>query len=189
MKRKNAPGAVPRCATYERIARTGDKSSPVSPSHTSTPLPNWSVFDLLRNTRILEGGELASVLTSPHARWTAGSKAVAVGTVISPALKNPKKHVTAAAHTMVASKVTGGTNSTPRIRCNKGGVIGRRSDWGGPRATLSLQTLVWISCSRGSDDVSLRSGNPLSIWAFRIAAKYVFIVAGASPSFAIATTK
>ena len=47
-----------------------------------------------------EGCCKESQATSPHARWTDGSKAAAEGTVISPARKEAKKQVTAAAHSI-----------------------------------------------------------------------------------------
>ena len=51
---------------------------------------------------------MESQATLPHARWTAASKALAVGMVISPGRKKPKKQVTAAAHSMT----TGGPTVT-----------------------------------------------------------------------------
>ena len=51
-----------------------------------------------------EGCCKESQATSPHARWTDGSKAAAEGTVISPARKKMKKQVTAAAHSIIVSK-------------------------------------------------------------------------------------
>ena len=45
----------------------------------------------------------SSIATSPHARCFFWSKAERVGTVISPALKNPKKHRVAAAQSITIS--------------------------------------------------------------------------------------
>ena len=48
-KQKKAPGDMPGAVLYERAALTGQSSSPVAPRKTSVPLPNWLVFDLLKN--------------------------------------------------------------------------------------------------------------------------------------------
>ena len=44
---KNVPLLEPRTTTYAVTASTGQSVSPVRPIYTSTPFPNWSVFDFL----------------------------------------------------------------------------------------------------------------------------------------------
>ena len=95
----NGPGIEP---LFE-IALTGHNSSPVVPNHIATPRACWSVSDHFRNTRTLDGGSSAFVITSPHAKCTAESNVCSDGVVISPALENPKKHMTAAAHSVFPS--------------------------------------------------------------------------------------
>ena len=76
-----------------------------------------------------------------------------------------------------------------RIRRSRGGVIGSRVTEAGPVDARSLRTPVWTRRSRGRDEDSRGSGCPRTIWAWRTAAKYVLIVAGAIPSRASDVTK
>ena len=50
-----------------------------------------------------DGDVLLSTAMSANVRWLLGSKDATEGHVISPDLKNPKKHVQAAAHSMIVS--------------------------------------------------------------------------------------
>ena len=68
LKRKNGPGSVPRVAIYCRQAIRGHRRHAVFPMYTSTPFPNWSVFDFLRCIFNICGFSEQSIATSPHAR-------------------------------------------------------------------------------------------------------------------------
>ena len=171
----------------QNIAATGHKSLAVVPTKTATPWPNWSHFETFRKIRTAEGGKPPSTATSPHAKCLAGSKAVAEGTVSSPALKNPKKHVVAAAQTIRLSPSKG--DSTARIRRRMWGVIGRRGLEGpGPERARSRLTPPCMRRSRGSEDDCLGSGRPRTTWACLTAARYVLMVAGARPCLASSAT-
>ena len=86
----------------------------------------------------------------------ARSKVVVLGTVISPARKNPKKHVVSVAHNNSSS----GPGVADR-QCGQiwGGVIGRRG--GEAELARSYRIPVWISRSLGREEPSQGSGCPI----------------------------
>ncbi len=80
---------------------SGQSEHPDRPMHTSTPTRNRSVLDTFN----LDGSSSLSTVTSLKERWVPSSNAASDGTVISPDLKNPKKHRDDAVHSMTLSLV------------------------------------------------------------------------------------
>ena len=121
----------------------------------------------------MRGAVRESQATSPHARWTDGSKAAAEGTLISPARGKPKKQVTAAAHSIIVSKFDADEAHWDPIWRRMSGVIGNRGRLGRDE---------W-------DESWWGYGRHLVICACLTAARYVFMVEGASPWLANVATK
>jgi len=94
---------APFTAMYASIPTTGHRGHPVFPTKISTACRNWSVLDCFNFILSNRGADALSVATSPQLRCFAGSNAPRDGIVISPDRKNPKKHVTAAAQSVIVS--------------------------------------------------------------------------------------
>lgn len=113
--------------------------------------------------------------TSPHARCLSLSKELKVGMQISPALKNPKKHVTAAAHSIMVSGSEHFGDQYLLSLCKIAGVMGRRI-LGELLWAWSLWMPDWTRRRRGIDESCLGSGKPSVICMCLMAARYTFIV-------------
>ena len=180
--KKNGPGLVPLAAMYWRLAVTGHKEHTVFPIYTSTPFPSWSVFDFLRWILSACGFSLQSIATSPHARCFIASKQVIVGSVISPALKKPKKQTVAAAQSIKMSLSLWYGVQCSLILRNMAGVIGR---WTFTLSGLFECSLCTPACTRrrrGIDENSRGSGRPIVICMCLIADRYTLMVWGANLS-------
>ena len=92
----------------------------------STPLRNGSVCDDFSLMRISVGLLGSATATSAKFKCVPASYAPSDGTVISPALKKPKKQVHAAAHSITLSGFRESDSHTLRRFIGMSGVMGRR---------------------------------------------------------------
>ena len=97
---KRGPWSPPLLARYASIAMTGQRSLLVRPINIEIPLRNGSVFEAFRRISITVGDVGLSRARSLNVRCVEWSNASWDGTVISPTLRNPKKHVVDAAHSI-----------------------------------------------------------------------------------------
>ena len=102
-KENKDPRVLPRIARYGSRALTGHTTDSMRPKHRLMPMRKGSVLDCLIASQMVVGLDLLSTATSSMDRCTELSKASWLGTVISPTLRNPKKAVQQAAHSMIDS--------------------------------------------------------------------------------------
>ena len=154
------------------MAATGHKSSFVCPRKTSVPLPSWSVFENFSRIRMRVGASRLSTAKSLKLRWRVASYSACPGTVILPALKNPKKHIVQAAQSIIVSGSLFFLDHSALTLRRIDGVIGslvlvaKLNAW-----TFLMPLLTTLSLGMGGG-----SGPSSLIWKKRIADKYVFIV-------------
>ena len=169
---KNGPASVPRIAIYAVTPATGHSVQPVLPTNTSTPLPNWSVFETFSLTRRHCGNCGLSMVTSPQPRSLDGTKASLVGIMSSPARKNPKKHSTTAAHSITVSGSEAVADQCSCMLLRIAGVTGSLTLW--RCGECWAWTLCMPACSRRSrdrDENSPGDGRPSVICIWRIPAR------------------
>ena len=130
--RKKALLREPLTSRYLTIAATGQSSSPVRPTTTSVPAPNWSHLDLLRWTWTIVGLSLWSTATSPQVRQLASLKAPVESGSNSPSRKKPKNAVLAIAQTTCLAKSSEASRAH-LIRLRRWDVMGNRTLVGVPR--------------------------------------------------------
>ena len=100
-KENKDPRVLPWIARYGSRALTGHTTDSVRPKHRLMPMRKGSILDCLIVSQTVVGLDLLSTATSSMDRCTELSKASWLGTVISPTLRNPKKAVQQAAHSMI----------------------------------------------------------------------------------------
>ncbi len=98
---KNGPGPVFLSIMYAKIACTGQMPMPELSSTTCAPLLRRSVLDCLMQTRTLSLPSRSPTSTSVQVRWAPASNSSCSGARASPALRQPKKHRQAAAHSIL----------------------------------------------------------------------------------------
>ena len=103
LKWNRQPGLLPLSTMFASKAVIGQASGLALPTTTSTPFQNGSVLEAFSLNLSTCGLAIQSIETSARQRCTAGSNAVSVGTVSSPALRKPKKQVHAATQTITES--------------------------------------------------------------------------------------
>ena len=185
-KWKRGPGALPLRTIQESTAATGHNWPPVLPIPTIAPFPAWSVFDRFSRICSCWGFVGLSTSTSGKVKWSLSLKDPEGGAHISPERKNPKKHSSIAAQSIVLSCTKGSFSQPSLIRSRIPGVIGSlvNRDFVGRVVRTPLST--WDNLGIFS---ILGSGSPFAMCSWRVADKYTFMVLWAIPLFANTVTK
>ena len=117
--------------------------------------------------------------TSPHARCILGLNPAALGVVISPERKKPKKHRSATTQIMITSGSVARGSKVDRMARRMAGVIGSLVRLGFDACSRWVCWIpAWTRCRWGKENNEHGSGRPRVTCVCRMPDKYVLMECG-----------